>query len=75
MNKNEVPIKITHRNKHHSRAMGINLNIIIDNTLVRKTKTLKNFIYKLYIYGLAVPVIYITGDITLKQKYGKPQKG
>ena len=40
--------------------MEIYLNIIIDNTLVRNIQALK--------------ALYITGNITLKQKYGKPQK-
>ena len=32
-----------HRNWHYSRAMEINLNIIIDDTLVRNIKVLKHF--------------------------------
>ena len=45
LNKIEVPVKMEHRNWHHSRAIEINLNIIIDNTLVRNKRALKTFFY------------------------------
>ena len=53
MNKSRGSYQKEYRNWHHSRAMEINLTIIIDDTLFRNIKALEK-------------LFFINGDITLK---------